>query len=59
MIKFYCKDCGKEIWQNVNLDNIDHLTLKQVRNSLVCSACVEKRIESNVQTAIKHIKERG
>ena len=52
MIKFYCKECGKEIWQNVNLDNIDHLTLKQIRYSLVCSACVEKRIAKDVDSLV-------
>jgi len=45
MIKFYCKKCGKEMWQNVNWDNINHLTLKQVKNSLTCSDCILKKIK--------------
>ena len=48
MIKFmpfYCQECGKEMWQNVNWDNISHLTLKQVKDSLICSDCILKKIK--------------
>ena len=44
-VKFYCKKCGKEMWQNVNWDNINHLTLKQVKNSLTCSDCILKHLK--------------
>ena len=45
MIKFYCKTCGKEMWQNVNWHAISNLTLEQVRNSLTCSDCELKEIK--------------
>jgi len=45
MIKFYCKRCGKEMWQNVKWDAIKDLTLEEVKNSLLCSDCLLKEVK--------------
>jgi len=48
MIKFYCKECGKEMWQGVKWEAIKNLTLEKVENSLICSNCVAKRIKNDI-----------
>lgn len=50
MIKFYCKKCGKEMWELVNFDNIKHLTLEQTERSLICSDCILKEIKEDVDS---------
>jgi len=45
MIKFYCKECGKEMWQGVKWESICDLTLDEINRNLVCSDCVLKKIK--------------
>jgi len=45
MIKFYCKECGKEMWQSANREGIKCLTIEQIEHILICSDCINKEIE--------------
>jgi len=45
MIKFYCKECGKEMWQLADWDNIKNLTLEQLSHVLICSDCTLKELK--------------
>jgi len=51
MIKFYCRECGKEMWQDVNWDDVRHLTLEQIEHVLICSDCLLKEIQEEQNRA--------
>ena len=50
MIKFYCKECGEEMWQGVDWDSIKGLTIEEVKRSLICSDCVAKRMGKDIDS---------
>lgn len=50
MIKFYCRECGKEMWQLINFASIKHLTIGEVKRRLICSDCIEKRMGKDIDS---------
>jgi len=51
MIKFYCKKCGKEMWQFGDRDSIKYLTIEQIEHVLICSDCLLKEIQEEQNRA--------
>ena len=39
-IKFYCTECGKEIWEMLEYDDIINDTIGHILNTLICSDCL-------------------
>ena len=40
MIKFYCEECEKELWQYAEWEHIKFYTLEEIRERLICSDCL-------------------
>ena len=52
MIKFYCKECGKEIWEDLNEVDKNIYTIKEMEKRCICSDCILKDIKKE-EKAVK------
>lgn len=39
-IRFYCPECGKELWEMVDYNDIANDTIGQILITLLCSDCL-------------------
>ncbi len=50
VIRFFCKECGKEIWQEMHYDNT---TLSQCESQMICSSCLQTWIQSKIISVLE------
>ena len=42
-IKFFCKECSKEIWTNLDKDIKETLTIKEAERTVICWDCLNEK----------------
>jgi len=43
-IKFFCDDCGKEIFQELDKDKKEMTTIAEIERTCLCSDCLLKKL---------------
>jgi len=43
-IRFFCTECGKELWTMAKYEQIKDETIEEILNTLVCSDCILEKI---------------
>lgn len=39
-IRFFCTECGKEMWELAKYEQMEFETIEEILNTLICSDCL-------------------
>ena|SRR3972149_3035849 len=49
-VKFFCNDCGKEIWSEMTQDDKNSTTISEAERTCFCSDCLLKKYKESKMT---------
>ena len=43
-IRFFCTECGKELWESAKYEQMTFETIEEILHTLICSDCMLEEI---------------